>query len=82
MKKKSNFRTELNVRERREAIKNFGKPKYRHQVTLCFGGLKFVKTELEIDRAISRSEIPDLEKFVFEQFSPSFKGLTRVIVHN
>lgn len=80
--KKKGFRTELNKREKKEAIQNLGKPKLSHQVTLCFGGLRFVKAELELDRAISRDEIEDLEEYAFEQFKPVFKNLTKVIVHN
>jgi hypothetical protein len=80
--RKNKFRTELNKREKMEAIKNLGEPKIPHEVTLCFGGLKFVKAELELDRAISRSEIKKLEEYALEQFKPIFKGLTKVIVHN
>lgn len=79
---KNKFRTELNKREKMEAFKNLGKPKILHQVTLCFGGMKFVKAELELDRAISRSEFKELEEYALEQFKPVFKGLTKVIVHN
>jgi len=76
------FRTELNKRERREAFQNLGKPKCLHQITMCFGGLKFVKTHLELEREISRSEFGDLEEFLLENLKPKFKGITRVIVHH
>ena len=81
-REKRGFRTKLNKRECKEAIQNLGKPKISHQVTLCFGNMRFVKAELELDRAISRDEIKDLEKYAFEQFKPVFKNLTKVIVHN
>ena len=76
------FRTELNKREQREALQNLGKPRSLHQATLCFGGLKFVKAELDLKREISRSEIKELEEYFFEKLKLTFKGLTRVIVHN
>lgn len=81
-RKKSGFRTELNKREKKEAFQNLGKPKISHQVTLCFEGSKFVKAELKLERAISRSEFEELEEYALEQFSTIFKGLTKVIVHN
>ena len=56
--------------------------KQLHQATLCFGGLKFAKLELEIDRAVSRSSLKKLEGKLLKQLKPTFKGLTRVIVHN
>jgi hypothetical protein len=81
-RKKSGFRTELNKREKKEAFQNLGKPKCIHHLTLCFGGSKFVKTEMELERAISRSEFKELEEYILEQFKPIFKGLTKVIIHN
>ena len=81
-KRKKGFRTVLNPKEKKEALQNLGKPKTQHQVTLCFGGLKFMKAELEIDRAMFRDEISDLEEYAYERFKSTFPGLTRVIVHN
>jgi hypothetical protein len=80
--KKKGFRTELNKREKREALLNLGKPKVVHQITLCLGGLNFVKAELRLDRAIFRDEIKDLEEYAFKQFKPVFKNLVKVIIHN
>lgn len=81
-KEKRSFRTKLNKRECKEAVQNLGKPKCVHHLTLCFGGMRFVKAELELDRAISRDEFIDLEEYAFKQFKPIFKDLTKVIVHN
>ena len=80
--KKNKFRTKLNKRESAEALKNLGKPKCSHQVTLCFGGLKFVRTQVELERVVFRDELKDLGEYILEQFKPIFKGLTKVIVHN
>lgn len=81
-KKKKGFRVELNKREKAEALKNLGKPRYSHQVTLCFGGIKFTRAQIELDRAIYRDEFKELGEYILEQFKPIFKGLTKVIVHN
>jgi hypothetical protein len=81
-KKTKGFRMELNKREKIEALKNLGKPKTSHQVTLCFGGLKFAKAQVELDRAVYRDEFKDLGEYILEQFKPMFNGLTKVIVHN
>ena len=81
-REKRGFRTKLNKRECKEAVQNLGKPKCVHHLTLCFGGSKFVKAEMELERAISRSEFKELEEYALEQFKPIFKGLTKVIVHN
>ena len=56
--------------------------KQLHQVTLCFGGLKFAKLELELDKVMSRDKLKRLEGKLLKQLKPTFKGLTRVIVHN
>ena len=61
-----------------------GYPEFRKakDFTSSYLMLWYVKAELELDRAISRDEIKDLEKYAFEQFKPVFKNLTKVIVHN
>jgi hypothetical protein len=74
------FRTKLTKRE--EALRDLDEPKYLHQVTLCFGGLKFAKIQLELNRPLDRSEFKDLENYLLEQYRPIFKGLIKVIVHN
>jgi len=74
------FRTELTRKE--EALRDLGEPKYFHQVTLCFGGLKFAKMRIKFNRPLDRSEFKDLENYLLEQYRPIFKGLTKVIVHN